>query len=95
MLGNHPITPLLLATDLAAAREFYHGKLGLQIDRKNENAIEFRYDNGTRLDVTQSTVGTADQQTQAAWQVSDIGRRLRCCGSLLGGSPRSCQGHLL
>ena len=66
MLGNHPITPVLLATDLAAAREFYHGKLGLQIDRKNENAIGFRYGNGTRLDVTQSTVGTADQQIQAA-----------------------------
>jgi catechol 2,3-dioxygenase-like lactoylglutathione lyase family enzyme len=31
MLGNHPITPVLLATDLAAARKFYHGKLGLQI----------------------------------------------------------------
>jgi hypothetical protein len=38
-LGNHPVTLALLATDLAAAREFYHGKLGLQIDRKNENAI--------------------------------------------------------
>ena len=72
MLGNHPITPVLLATDLAAAREFYHGKLGLQIDRENENAIGFRYGNGTHLDVTESTVGTADQQTQAAWQVSDI-----------------------
>jgi len=72
MLGNHPITPVLLATDLAAAREFYHGKLGLQIDRKNENAIGFRYGNSTRLDVTQSTVGTPDQQIQAAWQVSDI-----------------------
>ena len=73
MLGNHPITPVLLATDLAAVRVFYHGKLGLQIDRKNENAIGFRYGNGIRLDVTQSPVGTADQQTQAAWQVSDIG----------------------
>ena len=63
---------MLLATDLAAAREFYHGKLGLQIDRENENAIVFRCGNGTRLGVTESTVGTADQQTQAAWQVSDI-----------------------
>jgi len=72
MLGNHPITPVLLATDLAAAREFYHGKLGLQIDRENENAIVFRCGNGTHLDVTESTVGTAGQQTQAAWQVSDI-----------------------
>jgi hypothetical protein len=24
MLGEHPINPVLLATDLAAAREFYH-----------------------------------------------------------------------
>jgi catechol 2,3-dioxygenase-like lactoylglutathione lyase family enzyme len=70
VLGNHPITAVLLATDLAAAREFYHGQLGLQID--GENAIGFRCGNGTHLDVTESTVGTADQQTQAAWQVSDI-----------------------
>ena len=30
MIGNHPITPVLLATDLAAARELCHGKLGRQ-----------------------------------------------------------------
>ena len=72
MLGNHPITPVLLATDLAAAREFYHDTLGLQIERENQNAIVFRCGSGTHLDVTKSTVGTADQQTQAAWQVSDI-----------------------
>jgi catechol 2,3-dioxygenase-like lactoylglutathione lyase family enzyme len=72
MLGNHPITPVLLATDLAAARVFYHGKLGLQIVRENENAIVFSCGSGTHLDVTKSTTGTADQQTQAAWQVSDI-----------------------
>ncbi len=72
MLGEHPITPVLLATDLAAAREFYHGKLGLQIVREDQNAIVFRCGSGSHLDVTKSTVGTADQQTQAAWQVSDI-----------------------
>jgi catechol 2,3-dioxygenase-like lactoylglutathione lyase family enzyme len=72
MLGNHQIAPVLLATDLAAARQFYHGKLGLQIAREDENAIAFRCGGSTHLDVTKSTVGTADQQTQAAWQVSDI-----------------------
>jgi catechol 2,3-dioxygenase-like lactoylglutathione lyase family enzyme len=72
MLGEHPITPVLLATDLPAMREFYHRKLGLQIVREDENAIVFRCGAGTHLDVTKSTVGTADQQTQAAWQVSDI-----------------------
>ena len=50
LLGNHPVTPVLLATDLAAAREFYHGKLGLQIDREDENGIVFRCGSGTRLD---------------------------------------------
>jgi len=72
MLGDHPIAPVLLAKDLAAAREFYHDKLGLQIVRENENAIMFKCGSGTHLDVTKSTVGSADQQTQAAWQVSDI-----------------------
>jgi catechol 2,3-dioxygenase-like lactoylglutathione lyase family enzyme len=72
MLGNHPIAPVLLATDLATAREFYHRKLGLQITREDENAIVFRCGGSTHLDLTKSTVGTADQQTQAAWQVSDI-----------------------
>ena len=72
MLGEHPITPVLLAKDLATAREFYHDKLGLQIVREDENAMVFRCGEGTHLDVTKSTTGTADQQTQAAWQVSDI-----------------------
>ena len=72
MLGEHLITPVLLATDLAAAREFYHDKLGLEILTENENAITFKCGGGTHLDVTKSTVGTADSQTQASWQVADI-----------------------
>jgi catechol 2,3-dioxygenase-like lactoylglutathione lyase family enzyme len=72
MLGNHPITPVLLAKDLVAAREFYHGKLGLEITAENEDAIVFKCGGGTHLDVTKSTVGTADEQTQASWQVPDI-----------------------
>jgi len=72
MLGEHLITPVLLATDLAATREFYHDKLGLEILTENENAITFKCGGGTHLDVTKSTVGTADSQTQASWQVNDI-----------------------
>jgi len=72
MLGDHPITPVLLAKDLPAAREFYHGKLRLEILTENEEAIAFKCGGGTHLDVTKSTVGTADEQTQASWQVPDI-----------------------
>jgi catechol 2,3-dioxygenase-like lactoylglutathione lyase family enzyme len=72
MLGDHPITPVLLAKDLAAAREFYHEKLGLEILNENDAEIEFKCGGGTHVEVTKSTVGTADEQTQAAWQVPDI-----------------------
>ena len=72
MLGDHPIHPVLLAKDLAAAREFYHDRLGLEILSEGEDAIVFRCGGGTHLDVTRSTVGTADEQTQASWQVADL-----------------------
>ena len=72
MLGEHPITPVLLAKDLAAAREFYHARVGLEILTETEDAIVFKCGGGTHLDVTKSTVGTADEQTQASWQVTDI-----------------------
>jgi catechol 2,3-dioxygenase-like lactoylglutathione lyase family enzyme len=72
MLGDHPITPVLLAKDLGAAREFYHDKLGLEIMTENDEAIVFRCGGGTHLDVTRSTVGTADEQTQAGWTVPDV-----------------------
>ena len=72
MLGDHPIHPVLLAKDLAAAREFYHDRLGLEILTENDDAIVFKCGAGTHLDVTKSTVGTADEQTQASWQVQDL-----------------------
>src|SRR5215204_3055043 len=72
MLGDHPITPVLLATDLAATREFYHDRLGLEILTENDDAIVFKCGGGTHLDVTKSTVGTADEQTQVSWQVPDL-----------------------
>jgi len=72
MLGDHPIHPVLLAKDLAAAREFYHDRIGLEILSDTEEAIVFRCGNGTHLDVTRSTVGTADEQTQAGWEVGDL-----------------------
>ena len=72
MLGAHPIHPVLLATDLAAAKDFYHDRLGLEILSESKAAITFRCGGGTQLSVTKSTTGTADTQTQASWYVSDV-----------------------
>ena len=72
MLGAHPIYPVLLATDLAVTREFYHDRLGLEVLNENEDALTFGCGAGTQFSVTKSTVGTADSQTQVSWDVSDI-----------------------
>jgi catechol 2,3-dioxygenase-like lactoylglutathione lyase family enzyme len=72
MLGDHPIHPVLLAKDLPAAREFYHDRLGLELLMESDAAITLRCGGGTRLDVTRSSVGTADTQTQASWLVPDL-----------------------
>jgi catechol 2,3-dioxygenase-like lactoylglutathione lyase family enzyme len=71
MLGDHPIHPVLLSKDLAETRAFYHDKLGLEILTESDAAIVFRCAD-TRLDVTKSTTGTADSQTQASWFVDDL-----------------------
>lgn len=76
MLGEHPIDVVLLATDLGSSKEFYSGKLGLEILDENEAAIVYRCGGESRLVVTASTTGTADEQTQAGWRVDDLAAEL-------------------
>ena len=73
MLSDFPVFPILLATDLDAARTFYRDVLGLEIAREDpDDRIVFRSGGGTQVVVTKSTVGTSDTQTQMAWRVPDI-----------------------
>jgi predicted enzyme related to lactoylglutathione lyase len=62
---------VLLATDLGAAKDFYHGRLGLEILRESDAGITLRC-GGTQFSITKSTTGTADSQTQAAWNVANL-----------------------
>ncbi len=73
MLVDHPVFPILLATDLDASRTFYRDALGLELIREDAgDRLVFRCGSGTQLVVTKSTVGTSDSQTQMAWRVPDI-----------------------
>lgn len=76
MLGEHPIDVVLLATDLEESKAFYAGKLGLEIISESEEEVTYRSGGDSRLAVTRSTVGTADEQTQAGWRVDDLAREL-------------------
>jgi len=76
MLGDYPIDVVLLATDLDASRDFYRDKIGLQIVTENASAVTFKCGNGSQLAISKSSVGTADEQTQAAWRVADLEQEL-------------------
>lgn len=72
MLGDHPVDVMLLATDLAVARKFYAGTLGLEVLLETEQFLTFRCGGDSRLVVTKSTTGTADAATKASWRVADL-----------------------
>jgi catechol 2,3-dioxygenase-like lactoylglutathione lyase family enzyme len=72
VLSDLPVFPILLSTDMAASRAFYHDTLGLEIQAENEERIVLRCGGGTGLIVSRSTVGTSDTQTQVAWRTPDI-----------------------
>lgn len=76
MLGAHPIGVILLATDLEASKAFYTRKLGLEVASADDNAVTLLCGGDTRLTISQSTTGTADEQTQASWRVDDLGAEL-------------------
>ena len=76
MLGEHPIDVVLLATDLEASKQFYAGKLALEILSENEEEVTYKCGGDSRLSVTKSTTGTADEQTQAGWRVNDLAAEL-------------------
>jgi catechol 2,3-dioxygenase-like lactoylglutathione lyase family enzyme len=75
MLGNHPMYVVLLATDLATAKDFYHRKLGLELLDESPFALNLR-SGTTQLTLSKSTTGTSDEQTQAAWIVDNLDTEL-------------------
>jgi catechol 2,3-dioxygenase-like lactoylglutathione lyase family enzyme len=72
MLGDHPVFPIVLSTDLAVSKAFYHDTLGLEVVREDTERIMFRCGGDTLLTVSLSTTGTTDTQTQLAWRVPDL-----------------------
>ena len=76
MLGDHLVFPILLSTDMAESRRFYHDVLGLEVLAEDEERLVFRCGGGSRFTVSRSTVGTSDAQTQMAWLATDLGAEL-------------------
>lgn len=73
VLGELPVWPILLSTDMAASKAFYGETLGLELagERPGDRLI-YKCGDGSRLIISHSTVGTKDTQTQVIWRVPDI-----------------------
>jgi catechol 2,3-dioxygenase-like lactoylglutathione lyase family enzyme len=72
MLATHPVDVMLLATDLDVARKFYGDVLGLEVLLDEEQFLTFKCGGDSRLVVTKSTTGTAEEATKASWRVDDL-----------------------
>ena len=72
MLANSPIDPMILAADLAVAREFYGERIGLELLLDSDDFVTFKCGGDSRLVVTRSSTGSTEAQTKASWRVSDL-----------------------
>lgn len=71
MLGESTIFATIAVSDIAAGKQFYGEKLGLQ--QTDENPGGVTYTSGTgKLFVYQSPTAGTNQATCAAWNVADI-----------------------
>lgn len=76
MLADNPIDVVLLAPDLGASREFYARKFGLAVLSEDESTIVVGCGGDSRIILSASSTGTADEQTQASWRVDDLAAEL-------------------
>jgi catechol-2,3-dioxygenase len=96
MLSNNPIDVVLLAMDLAAAKDFYANKIGLPVLSESPGGVTFQCGGDTQLVVTKSNVVTKDEQTQAAFRVADVRAEvseLRRRGAEFRSKTTTCQGY--
>ena len=77
MLGNKDAVATLAVKDLAAARKFYEGALGLkQIDAEGDEVIVYASGN-SRINVYRSRYAGTNQATALTWTVDDVEGEVR------------------
>jgi catechol 2,3-dioxygenase-like lactoylglutathione lyase family enzyme len=76
MLGDSNIYPMLGVKDLAAAKQFYVDKLGLQADR--ENPYEVRFKSGSTLfSIYATDLAGTNKATAATWEIEDMNSMIK------------------
>jgi len=76
-LSNYKVGAAVAVSDLAAAREFYEGKLGLIVGTDSGDNIAYTCAEGTIIHVYVSPNAGTAKATLAGWGVDDIERVVR------------------
>ncbi|MGH9212461.1 MAG: VOC family protein [Acidimicrobiales bacterium] len=72
MLAENPIDVMLMATDVAAAKQFYGDRIGLEILIESHEFVTFSCGGDSRLVVTHTSSPSNEQTTKASWRVADV-----------------------
>ena len=77
MLGKYDAIPTVAVKNLAAAKKFYEGTLGLkQVDAEGDEVVV--YQNGdSRLNVYRSQYAGTNKATAVTWTVDDVDSEVR------------------
>jgi catechol 2,3-dioxygenase-like lactoylglutathione lyase family enzyme len=71
MLGDCNVRPEIAVKELAAAKEFYEGTLGLKLVEENEQEMTFACGSG-QVGVYQSQFAGTNKATYATWICDDV-----------------------
>jgi len=77
MLQKSPLYSYLPAKDVARARAFYEGKLGLRPDSEQDGGVTYKFANGTGCFLYPTPNAGTSKASQAFWQVEDVDREIQ------------------
>ena len=72
MLKDADVMPTIPVSDLAAARKFYEGTLGLEAVREDMMGVMYECGGGTALLVHPSAGAGTSEGTRAGWKVDEL-----------------------
>ncbi|MCE3272117.1 MAG: hypothetical protein K0S57_2514 [Ramlibacter sp.] len=72
MLHDFPLYAYIPASDLARARQFYEGKLGLRPKEVREGGVAYAFGGGTACFLYLTPNAGTSQASQAFWSVEDV-----------------------
>ncbi len=81
MLGKQTAIPTVAVRNLAAAKKFYEGTLGLkQIDAEGDEVVVYE-SGGSRINVYRSQFAGTNKATAVTWTVDDVEGEVRALKS--------------